>query len=40
MAIGTLIRRLPTLRLAAPVEDLTWKAHLVSRALATLPVTW
>lgn len=40
VAIATLIRRLPTMRLTVPVQDLEWKSHLVSRALRALPITW
>ncbi|MBV9728400.1 MAG: cytochrome P450, partial [Pseudonocardiales bacterium] len=40
VAIATLIRRLPTMRLAVPVQDLEWRSYLVSRALSALPVTW
>jgi len=40
VAIATLIRRLPTMRLAVPVQDLEWRSYLVSRALSALPVMW
>lgn len=39
-AIGTLLRRLPGLRLAADPEDLRWRGGLIMRGLRTLPVTW
>lgn len=39
IAFNTLLRRLPNLRLAVPVEDLTWMADSsVSRGLRSLPV--
>ncbi|MFM9368701.1 cytochrome P450 [Streptomyces sp. Da 82-17] len=41
IALATLIRKVPeTLRLAVPVEWLTWKTGLTARAVADLPVTW
>ncbi|MFI1395494.1 cytochrome P450 [Streptomyces sp. NPDC020681] len=41
IALRTLIEKVPdTLRLAVPVEWLTWKTGLTARALANLPVTW
>ncbi|WP_406379432.1 cytochrome P450 [Streptomyces sp. NBC_01618] len=43
MQIGlrTLIDKVPeTLRLAVPVDWLTWKTGLTARALVSLPVTW
>lgn len=40
VAIATLIRRLPTMRLTVPMQDLEWKSHLMSRALRALPITW
>ncbi len=39
-AIGTLLRRLPGLRLGADPEDLRWRGGLIMRGLRTLPVTW
>jgi cytochrome P450 len=38
IAIGTLLRRAPGLRLAAPAEALRWRRGLVLRGLAALPV--
>ena len=38
IAIGTLLRRLPTLRLAVPQERLRWRRGLVLRGLEALPV--
>jgi cytochrome P450 len=40
VAIGTLVRRCPDLRLAIPVEDVTYGASILGRAPTTLPVTW
>lgn len=40
IAIATLVRRLPTMRLAVPVQDLEWRSHLVARTLNALPVMW
>lgn len=36
----TLFRRLPDLRLAAPVEELPFKTHMVFYGLFSMPVTW
>jgi cytochrome P450 len=38
VAIGSLIRRFPDLRLAVPPEQLRWRASLSLRGLASLPV--
>jgi cytochrome P450 len=38
IAIGSLIHRFPQLRLAAPVESLSWRPSLVMHGLAALPV--
>lgn len=38
IAINTLLRRLPALQLAVPVESLRWRATLVLRGLEALPV--
>ena len=38
IAISTLLRRLPHLQLAAPVESLRWRATPVLRGLEALPV--
>ncbi|MFC0434901.1 cytochrome P450 [Kutzneria buriramensis] len=40
VAIGTLLRRLPTVRLAVPEEELPWKTGMLVRGLRALPVTW
>jgi cytochrome P450 len=40
IAIATLLRRLPDLRLAVPREELTWRPVPLFRALAALPVAW
>ncbi|MEO5762137.1 MAG: cytochrome P450, partial [Vicinamibacteria bacterium] len=39
IALTTLIRRRPAMRLAQPVESLRWRKSLMLRALAALPVT-
>lgn len=40
IALTTLLRRLPNLRLAAPVEALTWRFNPILRGLHHLPVAW
>jgi cytochrome P450 len=40
VALTTLLRRLPGLRLAAPVEELSWRPVPLFRSLASLPVAW
>lgn len=40
IAIGTLLRRLPGLRLAVPESELVWRTVPTFRGLAALPVTW
>jgi cytochrome P450 PksS len=40
IAIPTLVRRLPNLRLARPVESLRWRATPILRGLETLPVNF
>jgi len=40
IALSTLIRRLPTLRLAVPPEEVPWKVDHVVRGVSALPVTW
>ncbi|MEU9127609.1 cytochrome P450 [Kitasatospora sp. NPDC048540] len=40
IALGTLLRRLPGLRLAVPFEEVETRADSVVRGLRTLPVTW
>jgi pentalenolactone synthase len=37
---GTLFRRFPTLRLAAPTEQLRPRSHLLTGGLTALPVAW
>jgi cytochrome P450 PksS len=38
IAIGTLLRRLPSLRLAVPVEELEWRPSLLIRGMVRCPV--
>lgn len=40
VAVGTLVRRFPTLRLAVPESELTWRTGLLGLEMDTLPVTW
>jgi cytochrome P450 PksS len=40
IAINTLLRRAPNLRLAVPREKLRWRRGLVLRSLEALPVTF
>ncbi|HEX4323689.1 MAG TPA: cytochrome P450 [Gaiellaceae bacterium] len=40
IALGTLLRRLPGLRLALPQEDLRWRPVPLFRSLVALPVAW
>jgi cytochrome P450 len=40
IALTTLLRRLPGLRLAVPVEELCWRPVPLFRSLASLPVAW
>ena len=40
IAIGALLRRYPTLRLAVPVEELQWRPGMLIRGLAQLPVRY
>jgi nocardicin N-oxygenase len=40
VAIGTVVRRFPNLRLAVPAEDLEWETGAVMRGIKALPVTW
>jgi cytochrome P450 PksS len=40
IAIGTLLERLPNLRLAVPVEQLTWRPGLLIRGLTNCPLTF
>jgi pentalenolactone synthase len=37
---GTMFRRFPTLRLAAPVEQLRPRSDILTGGLVELPVTW
>ncbi|MGC5032758.1 cytochrome P450 family protein [Micromonospora sp. DT229] len=38
VAIGTVLRRFPALRLAHPADSLTWRASMVMHGLTSLPV--
>lgn len=40
IALGTLLRRLPELRLAVPEAELRWRGGLIMRGLRSLPVTF
>jgi cytochrome P450 len=40
IALGTLLRRLPGLRLAVPEEELRWRPVPLFRSLVALPVAW
>jgi cytochrome P450 RapN len=40
MAVGTLVRRLPGLRLAVPADEVSWRADRLVRGVRALPVTW
>ena len=40
IALGTLLRRLPGLRLAVPQEELRWRPVPLFRSLVALPVAW
>ncbi len=40
IALSTLLRRLPELRLAAPVEELQWRFNPILRGMQHLPVAW
>jgi cytochrome P450 len=40
IALTTLFRRLPGLRLAVPVDDLSWRPVRLFRSLVSLPMTW
>ena len=40
VALTTLLRRLPELRLAVPPDEPTWRPVPLFRALASLPVAW
>ncbi|MBO8194040.1 cytochrome P450 [Streptomyces oryzae] len=38
--LSTLLRRLPTLRLAVPAEEVAWQQHVLIRGPVGLPVEW
>lgn len=40
VAIGTVLRRFPTLRLTEPADELDWWPSPIMRGLYALPVTW
>ncbi|MFE2750564.1 cytochrome P450 [Actinosynnema sp. NPDC059335] len=40
VAIGSLLRRFPTLRLAVTADELSWRQGRMARGLDRLPVTW
>ncbi len=40
MAVGTLVRRLPALRLAVTAEDVPWRENRLVRGVLALPVAW
>lgn len=40
VALGTLVRRLPALRIAVPEQELEWKAGMLVRGPKALPVAW
>jgi cytochrome P450 len=40
VVLGTLVERIPSLRLAVPVDQLRPKSHLLTGGLAELPVVW
>lgn len=40
MAVGTLVRRLPGLRLAVPADEVAWRADRLVRGAQALPVAW
>jgi cytochrome P450 RapN len=40
LAVGTLVRRLPGLRLAVPADDVPWRADRLVRGVSALPVEW
>jgi len=40
VALSTLFRRLPDLRLAVPADELSWRPVPLFRSLAALPVAW
>lgn len=40
VAIGTLLRRFPTLHLAVPLDEVPWKTGMLVRGPKALPVAW
>lgn len=40
IALNTLLKRLPNLRLAAPAAELTWRPNTFLRGLQQIPVVW
>lgn len=40
LAVGTLVRRLPELRLAVPADEVPWRANRLVRGVRALPVAW
>lgn len=40
VTIGTLVRRLPRLRLAVPAEEIEWREGALIRGVQALPVAW
>jgi cytochrome P450 RapN len=40
LAVGTLVRRLPGLRLAVPADDVPWRVNRLVRGVTALPVQW
>jgi cytochrome P450 len=40
MAVGTLVRRLPGLRLAVPADEVAWRPDRLVRGAKALPVAW
>ncbi len=40
MAVTSLVKRLPTLRLAVPAEEVEWKTDRLIRGVRSLPVAW
>lgn len=40
IALGSLLERFPTLRLAVPRDNVRWRSGLIMRSLESLPVTW
>jgi cytochrome P450 RapN len=40
LALGTLVRRLPTLRFAVPADEVPWRKDRLIRGVLALPVEW